>query len=303
VSSPTAHDPVQPGTARWAELVRGAIDREASRNWYLGDAALEIAPMAAGSDTQVSDQPYHNGASAALRQYADEIGAEYNTLLAYRRVAAAWPDANRLASTSWKVHQILASRPELIQPGMTISEAAKAAGQRNVGRTGPQSPPEDRAAAAADYLADPEVARQAMAAMDPQARAGLARDILADPDAADQVMTDPDTREEAFRAAMRVHERENLNRPRPASRPRDLRDDLDEHHQTELAWADVQDALAREARHLQRSELLRRDKEFAGIVLGYLTETRNRLDLIESIVAGGGVTDEALTDLLNGGGQ
>lgn len=154
---------VQPGSARWQELVRIGIIKDGDRNWFLGDAALEIAPM--------GGEVYHNGSEANLRRYADEIGVEYHSIVEYRRVSAAWSSNNRVLDTPWKVHAQLAARKDLIRPGMTVSQAALALGHRNVGRTGPEAPVEHRVAAARDYLADPEVARQVMA--DPDTVQGI----------------------------------------------------------------------------------------------------------------------------------
>lgn len=144
---------VQPGSARWNELVREGIIRDGNRNWFLGDAALEIAPMRDHTGPG-------NGELKNLRQYADELGIEYNSLMSYRQVAATWPINNRVSNTSWKVHQQLASRKDLIKPEMTVSQAALALGQKNTGRTGPESPVKERAAAVRTYLDDPEVAKE-----------------------------------------------------------------------------------------------------------------------------------------------
>lgn len=144
--------PVQPGSSRWRELVAQGILKDGQRNWFLGDAALEIAPM--GTDSA------HNGAEANLQQYADEIGVEFHSIRVYRTVAAAWAPDNRVSGTSWKVHQQLLSRPDLIEPGMTVSGAALALGQNNTGRTGPTATVQQRAAAVTDFLDDPDVAEE-----------------------------------------------------------------------------------------------------------------------------------------------
>lgn len=158
---------VQPGSARWQELVQQGIIRDGGRNWYLGDAALEIAPM--------GENGAHNGSQDNLRQYADEIGVNYDSLRTYRDVAAAWPPPNRVGGTPWKVHEQLKSRKELIRSGMTVTQAAAALGQKNTGRTGPQAGVSDRAAAVRDYLADPEVADEVFS--DP-VTSQQARDII-----------------------------------------------------------------------------------------------------------------------------
>lgn len=160
---------VQPGSPRWQELVQQGIIRDGGRNWYLGDAALEIAP--------VGENGAHNGSQDNLRQYADEIGVEYHSIMEYRRVSDSWPPNNRVVGTSWKVHAQLTSRPDLIRPGMTVTQAAEALGQKNVGRTGPTAGFPARVAAARDYMSDPEVARE----------------VMADPVVAEAVLSDPVT--------------------------------------------------------------------------------------------------------------
>ena len=54
--------PVQPGTARWDELVMQGVIKDGERNWFLGDAALEIAPM--GGNNNGTDN-----VEANLREY------------------------------------------------------------------------------------------------------------------------------------------------------------------------------------------------------------------------------------------
>jgi hypothetical protein len=158
---------VQPGSARWQELVQQGIIRDGQRNWFLGDAALEIAP--------IGENGAHNGSEANLQQYADEIGVEFGSLNVYRKVAHAWPPVNRVTGTSWKVHSQLMGSKGLIRPGMTVTQAAAALGQKNVGRTGPKADIKDRVAAARDYMTDPEVARE----------------VMADPDVAEAILADP----------------------------------------------------------------------------------------------------------------
>src|SRR5260370_40919390 len=56
--------------------------------------------------------------------------------------------------------------------------------------------------------------RAGLADMSPDDRAAAARDLLADPDVADRVMSDPGTRDKAIRAVSRAHEHEDLHRSR-----------------------------------------------------------------------------------------
>lgn len=143
---------IEPGSPRWAELVQQGILKDAGRNWFLGDAALEIVPM--------STDGVRTGAEENLIAYGDQIGVAAESLRQYRRVASAWPSGNRVPDTSWKVHQMLASRPELIREGMTVTQAHAAMGQSVAGRTGPTATSRARAEQASGALADPEVRRE-----------------------------------------------------------------------------------------------------------------------------------------------
>jgi hypothetical protein len=148
-----------------------------------------------------------------------------------------------------------------------------------------------------------EDAAEAVAAMPPQDRAELAKAALRDEATAERVMSDPKTREGTFRAAMQVSEQEHAARPRPAPRGRTAEDDQDERMDTMAAWAEIREVVGRETVHLQGSELLRSDKAWQGVILGHVGWVRAAMDMIESIVAGGGVTDEALASLLDGGAE
>lgn len=189
---------VRPGSRRWDELRDGAMARDADRNWFLGDAALEIAPM--------GDDHTRTGVLDNLRRFAEETGVGFDVIRECRRVADAWPDANRLASTSWKVHSILASRPHLIREGMTVTQAHAAAGQSTTGRTGPQAGAKAKANAALDLLADPFV----IAAMPPETRSRLA-------DALDPTTPIIATGIEEGQRAQRRHEREEAAHEDPGS--------------------------------------------------------------------------------------
>lgn len=117
-TQPAAANPVVPGTERWAELVQLGITKDADLKWFLGDAALEIAPVGAVGAP--------NGTRAVLQQYAGEIGVNFDTLQTYRTAAASWPPDTRLPGTAWSVHQKLMTHKDLIRPGMTRTAAAAA---------------------------------------------------------------------------------------------------------------------------------------------------------------------------------
>jgi hypothetical protein len=150
----------------WAQLVaegRQLVSMEGDIKWQLGDLALEVAPMGArGIDS---------GATEKLERFAEEIGVSFDVLREYRRVAAAWPNAKRLAFASWSVHGILASRPDRFDFIKTLPidergkikaiDAQRAVGQKvPASNTNLSSAPEQRAAAVKEYLEDPAVRRQ-----------------------------------------------------------------------------------------------------------------------------------------------
>lgn len=69
-----------------------------------------------------------------LQRYAAEIGARETELRRLREVAARWPEQHRVAA-SWSAHRDLKDHPErfnLIHPGMTVREAAAAAGKKPI---------------------------------------------------------------------------------------------------------------------------------------------------------------------------
>jgi hypothetical protein len=157
---------VRPGSGRWQEL-KAAIVSNDERNWRLGDAALEIAPI--GEDSA------HNGNYARLQQWLDELAAErgvvvkFTSLRQYRQIADAWPPVTRVTGASHKAHQILMAEDKhhLLRPGMTTTQASEAAGhatraRRPVGRKKAGRWTPETLATAADRvieeLADAEVA-------------------------------------------------------------------------------------------------------------------------------------------------
>lgn len=182
---------VQPGTGRWTELVSEAKARDAARNWYLGDAALEIAPM--------GDDHGRNGGYENLEKFAEEVGLPFASIREYRRVASMWPHDKRLSSTSWTAHSMLTARPELIRPGMTVTEVYEALGRSVNSRRHPEEDSETKVQKVTEYLEDPEVredARIAAAASEvvarqaPERRAEQARAALRDPEVRREVVRD-----------------------------------------------------------------------------------------------------------------
>ena len=91
----------------------------------LGDKALEVAPM--GADTT------NTGGLAKLNVYAEAIGIKFESLRAYRAVAAAWPEHDRnLSCASFSVHQDLASSPNRVTILKRLVKRAEKAGLKRV---------------------------------------------------------------------------------------------------------------------------------------------------------------------------
>jgi hypothetical protein len=126
---------VQPGTERWTQLVTEARAKDAARNWFLGDAALEIAPM--GGNNNGTDDVEGN-----LRKFAEEIGVAYRSLCTYRDVASAWPSPTRVGNVGWSVHRELAAHQHLIRDGMTVAQAQAAVESERV-KNQPPVPPKN----------------------------------------------------------------------------------------------------------------------------------------------------------------
>lgn len=98
----------------WGELIAAGeelkvmedrVEAEAGNvRWLWGDLALEVAPVGATGE--------HTGALERLNKFAEELDVSYSALREYRRVAASWPGAMRLAPQPWIVHQQIAGRDD-----------------------------------------------------------------------------------------------------------------------------------------------------------------------------------------------
>jgi hypothetical protein len=229
-----AIEAVQPGSARWKQLVREAIRLDATvtraltaRNWFLGDAALEIVPMGESS--------VHTGAWAALARFADEIGIEFNALRNCRAVARAWPPPTRVGGVAWSVHQVLAAENHrhLIEPGMNH----------------------------------------------PQARAAL------------------DARHRAADACCRTVD--SAPAPVPQAEPSALAA-LAVSGELVLAMGDIR-AKAKEIIRVLQEQGEQLDDRTRESIARFVADTRLHLDAIASLAEHGGVTDEAIARLIDGG--
>ena len=98
-----------PPLSRGDKARRGPDDPK----WGLGDLLLEVP-------------------DSAVDRFASDVGEDAAAFRQYRVVAAAWPVQSRVAA-SWTAHRELKDHParfELIVPGMTMRQAAEAAGKK-----------------------------------------------------------------------------------------------------------------------------------------------------------------------------
>jgi hypothetical protein len=96
--------------------------------WRLGDLALRAEAMG-----ERGGEP--TGAEGRLRDFADLISVEYNSLREYRAVSNAWPSNARRLAFPWSVHQALRGledRAEVIgsRDSWTVREARELAAER-----------------------------------------------------------------------------------------------------------------------------------------------------------------------------
>lgn len=145
-------------------------------------------------------------------------------------------------------------------------------------------------------------ASSALGQLPRRARAEVIREIMKDPDVADEVMAVRDTRRDAIAAVSRVHEREDLTRERPEPQPETGTTDPEQEMVLTLVdFRRVQRILTEITQRLQRSTMLRGNRDYQDAVLAQVAWDRNALELIETVTNGGETTDEALARILDGG--
>ena len=84
------------------ELGRQLVAAQEDAAWALGDLANKVCPA---GPTGIYDE-------GRLQTFADTIGASRTSLLAYRRVAAAWPASTRVEAQTFTTHKMLAAHPD-----------------------------------------------------------------------------------------------------------------------------------------------------------------------------------------------
>jgi hypothetical protein len=104
----------------YTDFVRAGQAVAGGMQWLLGD-------LAAGIETKYGER--------RLYQYAEDIGASYNSLQEYRRVARAWPETSTRVDFPWSVYREFAAQPdrhELIasRGEWTVTQAQAITGER-----------------------------------------------------------------------------------------------------------------------------------------------------------------------------
>lgn len=247
---------------------RKAVKDETDAKWRLGDLAIQVEPSTKGSEK--------------LKEYADAIGVDFNSLVTYRRVAERWPVEKRLMEpgdkgASWTVHAELVNAQHLLRPGLKLREARKLLGRAQPGGAEPRVEGSNDVEIAQRVMANPTLAAQVLS--DRSARVGAGR-------AAEAV--DRGQREAARRTVFRGNE-EAMAADAKAT------DVLEASRLLGHARQDLRQALDRlnglsSALTASEKELIASDAEDVALTLGW----------INTWLSEGTVTDEALAALLGG---
>jgi hypothetical protein len=80
-----------------------AVLAQTGLQWKLGDLAIEHRGLAGDKTAK--------GTDVGLKQYAEDIGVDYNRLTNYRLVASAWPEPTRVGSVPWVCYRTIYKAP------------------------------------------------------------------------------------------------------------------------------------------------------------------------------------------------
>lgn len=278
-------------TDRQVERGRKIVSTLDKAAWSLGDLALDVAPAvtnmnaAGGMDWATSPQ------RRELEQFADAIDLEYETLMQYRRVAAAYPPDVRRADVSWTVHRRFTS----------LENPVRVLRQRRTWTT-------TTARQYVDQVRGRTVAPPRPAPLPPDERVKVAKEALRDPQLARQVLDEP----EVSRAASRA-QRDLANDDYEARQHQTALDDPDQAAQdADLERRSRSIRLSNEFRDLIRhakSDLISAierwgeigrplDDEHRESVLGELQKVINAANAVAEAVNGGSNVDAGLVALL-----
>lgn len=200
---------------RYQELVARALELMetiTSCQFAIGDMAVQIEPV-----HQAGDSP--SGVYEALRQFADDIAVEFETLLDWRYVANAWPKPRRVKGIPFGVYKQLAPmQPEERRFAVIKSDPPKDP------RTGQRRWTLDTAARLVHHVpahpvtVDEKVNKIHDLARDDQVAATAVSDMLRRPDVAHRVMGDATSRHMLYRAHRdRVEQVQEVARDRTKS--------------------------------------------------------------------------------------
>ena len=123
---------MQRDSKEYRDLVSQVLDKQAQSNWAIGDAGLKVEP--------VGENGAHNGSSATLADFAEDISETLAKVQSCRTVSHAWPPRTRVLGASWTTHRILLANKNLIRNGMTAKQAQDAVSATRQGENGAQKP-------------------------------------------------------------------------------------------------------------------------------------------------------------------
>ena len=78
---------------------RRIVAQQSGATWELGDLAIKVAPIGTPSK--------RSGAYEVLREFAHQIGIDFETLRGCLETAHSWQPEQRRPNVSWSVHHLL----------------------------------------------------------------------------------------------------------------------------------------------------------------------------------------------------
>jgi Family of unknown function (DUF6192) len=199
--------------ARYIHQGRDLVEEEARIQFKLGDITLKMVP--------VTRSETGRGVFQVLDRYADEIGINVHTLLAYRHVATAWPADKRVAGVSWSIHKALDALPDrfevILEPPEGKERWTEDTALRRAKRL-PQIPlsKEEKLDRVRTLMRSDEYASDAV------------EEMIRRPDVAHQVMSNPSNQRILYRAHQEQREQAAAARFAAAHEREDTDEDVDE---------------------------------------------------------------------------
>jgi hypothetical protein len=261
---------------KWERLVslgRDAVGREEMSKWELGDLALEI-------------QPPRSKGFDALREYANDIGADFERLVAYRRIAEFWKPAERLATASWTVHREI----------YRLDASGRLKGKPFMRKLAKKKPPRSSSGrwtrnAVRREAGLPMVKNQAIGLEDQAVdeRVALLAELLDDPETLEAAMNDRDISAAVERAAgeLEVALKRRVQQHKKRSRGDDI-------HKLAAWLGDVRQRLVQVYEELGEAQL---DADARDLLLAKAERVKNAADFVVEALEVGTI-DDAISDLL-----